>query len=406
MTNIISYSNKSCLFGNTGNKLNIIQINLDQTDASANSTCQTRGDNTKPKTFPPMSSAGQGQHIIKIDYENLDCCSSDDNINNYSSNKHLNKKTKRSNKKEKHQSIKNNKDNNRFKNVKCKTIFKIFNDFKSSSASFKDFPQFIYIEKNVKNNLYSSINDLATEIRGIFSQIFYSCQDPKKYERTLLLCQVFEDLYSSYDNKIFLREAKSLTEIINKLKKELRTSETFKNNCNYNSNSYFNFNNLNNSSNSLYCYSNKNNNKFKLNLDKNFVDEELNNNQNESSLKNYKNEIGDKIRKLSKEQKKGILNIISQNCLDTNSDPKVMKLDINKMPFNQLKQLENYLNKCIQENNSSYNNNIDNNSYELSGKALNNIELSRSKSFEEEKKTDMMGNDDESSSLSDDEDNE
>ena len=64
-------------------------------------------------------------------------------------------------------------DINIIKNGKNKFLFKVFNEFKLSSSLYKDYPQFRDIEKNLKNNLYSSLNELVSEIRNTFSHIFF-----------------------------------------------------------------------------------------------------------------------------------------------------------------------------------------------------------------------------------------
>ncbi len=69
---------------------------------------------------------------------------------------------------------------------------------------------------------------------------------------------------------------------------------------------------------------NKNNKKFKINLAK-------------------------KIRNLTMEQKQGIKNIISVNFLDRNNN--IMELDVNKLGENELKILEKYVNRCLNEKN-------------------------------------------------------
>ena len=56
------------------------------------------------------------------------------------------------------------------------------------------------------------------------------------------------------------------------------------------------------------------------------------------------------------EQKKGILNIISDNLINKNCGNNSVEFDISKFPLNQLKKLDIYINKCI--NSNHINNNI------------------------------------------------
>ena len=83
----------------------------------------------------------------------------------------------------------------------------------------------------------------------------------------------------------------------------------------------------NNINNSFYLYSSSKN-KFKLEL-KDSDSEGI----SELSLKKYKN----KIKRLNNEQKRGILEIISNNCIDKNTENNAMEINVNKMTINQMK---------------------------------------------------------------------
>ncbi len=224
--------------------------------------------------------------------------------------------------------------------------------------------------------MYSSSNELAKEIRNIFSHIFLLFfNNSEKYNKTLILCELFEKIYKKYDNKMLTKECKNLADIINKLKRELRQTEISKNF--FNEKSTYSNNNVS----SPYCYSK---NKFKFHLT---------DSDSEISVKKYKNEITNKIKKLNNEQKRGILRIISNCCIDKNTQNNSMEININKISFNQLKQLDKYINQCIKNNNSNISSPFDKKS-----------EYSNNKFFEDEKECDILKNDDLSSCLSDDED--
>ena len=255
----------------------------------------------------------------------------------------LRKKTKRGKTKAKVGEAKNNKN---------KIILNIFNEFKNNSPYYKEFSQFHAIEKNIKNDVYSSSADLANDMRNLFSSIF-----------------LVEKIYKKYDNQILTKECKNLLETINKLKKELRQTELSKNAST--ENLFQNFASISNT-------------KLKFTLGGGEQDNEL-------SVKNYKNQIMSKIQKLTTEQKKGLYNVISNACIDTNTQDNVMEINVNKMTRNQLKQLEKYINQCIKENNCGIN-----------FPSTKSLELKRF--FEEEKELDILKNDDLSSCLSDDDD--
>jgi hypothetical protein len=329
-----------------GEHLNLIQINL-QSESSTGDSVQRACENSEVKRGKTKKKVGK-KNTKKINntgkYENC-----------------LRKKTKRGKTKAKVGEAKNNKN---------KIILNIFNEFKNNSPFYKEFPQFHAIEKNIKNDVYSSSADLANDMRNLFSSIFLVFyNDSEKYNKTLILCELFEKIYKKYDNQILTKECKNLLETINKLKKELRQTELSKNAST--ENLFQNFASISNT-------------KLKFTLGGGEQDNEL-------SVKNYKNQIMSKIQKLTTEQKKGLYNVISNACIDTNTQDNVMEINVNKMTRNQLKQLEKYINQCIKENNCGIN-----------FPSTKSLELKRF--FEEEKELDILKNDDLSSCLSDDDD--
>ena len=97
------------------------------------------------------------------------------------------------------------------KNNKNKIIFNIFDEFKKNAPLYKEFSQFQTIEKNIKNDVYSSSVDLANDMRNLFSSIFLIFyNDSEKYNKTLILCELFEKIYKKYDNQILTKECKNL----------------------------------------------------------------------------------------------------------------------------------------------------------------------------------------------------
>ena len=204
------------------------------------------------------------------------------------------------------------------KTSKFKIIIYIFNEFKSSSSLYQNFSQFHFIEKNVKNELYSSSWDFAKDVRNIFSKIFSSILnklDYAEYSKALILCENFEKIYKKYDTKPTVKKCKVLNGESNKLKKEIHRIEVAKNGGkpHYNSNR----------------------------------NSEI---QKENEINRYKDNIFYKIKKLNNEQKKGILQIVSNNYINKYKENNIIEFNINKISFNQLKELDNYINKCINNN--------------------------------------------------------
>lgn len=349
-----------------GENLNLLKINLDPSENSTGSSIES-GDVSK-------------DHKISEDTESVCFSSKNRNsntlINKNENQKFLNKKTKRGKKNKNSSSLKekNSKDN-KIKSAKYKLIINIFNEFKSCSPLYKEFPQFNIIEKKIKNNFYSSASELVSEIRNAFSQIFYSNAskfDFDNYNKALILCELFEKIYKNYDNKILTKESKILSDTINKLKRELRQTSMIKNGgVPERTNSGF--------------VSQTSRTKFKFQFN-DAAD------QQEMSVKRFKSEFAEKIQKLTNEQKKGILSIVSNNYVDKNSNMNAFEFDINKIPFNQLKQLEKYINNCIKLN-SNINCSLEK-------------ESSKSRLDEGEKDNDIFGEDDLSSDLSDDDEEE
>ena len=292
--------------------------------------------------------------------------------------------------------------NGKNKNGKNKLIYNLFSEFKSSDKIlYKEFGQFHFIEKNIKNDLYSSPTELAAEIRAVFSSIFanlteYSIYNKtfifcenfekiyKKYDNqiTFIFCENFEKIYKKYDNQILTKKCKNLSDVINRLKRELRQTEL--NQGEKSNNFLVSYNSLNNLS------SKKNKTKSNLN-----DSDEL---RSELPVKKLKNELTNKINKLNNSQKKGIIRVISDSDISYEnqmSPSKEMQIDINKMSFDKLKQLEKYLNDCINDNNMSMSNLLE-----------KKWENQSNKFIEEEKEYDIIKNDDLSSCLSDDDEDE
>lgn len=229
-----------------------------------------------------------------------------------------NKKKEKKNKNDKILNKKTKRNNFKYNAKKNNLINIIFNEFKSSSISlYKKFREFNIIEKNIKNELYNTYFDFATDMRNIFSNIFLSFSkklDHSKYNQVLILSEIFEKIYKKYDYDSIPKKAQNLFDVMTKLKKEIHKYEICKNGKNGKSSNF-----------------GKNRN-------------------NENLIKKYRENISNKINKLNVEQKKGILKIISNNLLDKNDNNSIIEFNINKIPFHQLKMLDKYINECINDN--------------------------------------------------------
>ena len=202
------------------------------------------------------------------------------------------------------------------------------------------------------------------------------------YNKTFIFCENFEKIYKKYDNQILTKKCKNLSDVINRLKRELRQTEL--NQGEKSNNFLVSYNSLNNLSSKK--------NKIKSNLNDS---DEL---RSELPVKKLKNELTNKINKLNNSQKKGIIRVISDSDISYENQmypSKEMQIDINKMSFDKLKQLEKYLNDCINDNNMSMSNLLE-----------KKWENQSNKFIEEEKEYNIIKNDDLSSCLSDDDEDE
>ena len=145
------------IIGLKGANLHLIQINFDHWDVSTRES-NPSGEATKCENIAENKS--NSKKVLRSNKKKFN--------NNLKKDTILNKKTKRGKSSKNNQKFKEKKN----KNNKYNLILNIFNEFKYSSPLYKEFQQFHAIEKNVKNELYSSSTELAKEIRNIFSHIF------------------------------------------------------------------------------------------------------------------------------------------------------------------------------------------------------------------------------------------
>ena len=222
-------------------------------------------------------------------------------------------------------SVKNYSKKTKKSNYQCKSrknikiCQKLFSDFKSMNTSYHQFPLFAKIEKKIRANAYSHYIEFANEMRNTFSLYFINySNNTEKYPKLFSLSDSFENIYREYDNKIFAKESKNLIEIkkrLSKLRKELKDT-------------YHQSNQTINKS-----------NKLKISVNGEVIS------SSPKSNRKFKVDLANKIRRLTSEQKKGLINIISLSYLDkTNKD--IMEIDVNKMPLNQLKEIERYIDEC------------------------------------------------------------
>jgi len=269
---------------------------------------------------PSESSTGESQYK-----EDINDNKSGQNIYNKrykksnNEKKLLNKKVKRLNFHSPNKKQKNNNDNN-----KINIIGNILQEFKSSFSQYNKYPQFKIIEKNFKNDFYPSPLEFALDFRKIFSNLFLSSLSPLdsgKYEKILIISQIFEQIFQKHEKNSQIKTAQKLSDDLAKLKKEIN----------------------------------------KLTRKKNIKTGKIGHVQNleetkEDFMEDVRENILNKISKLNSEQKKGILKIIDGSLINKNGENNFIEFNINNIPIKQLKKLNIYINNCI-NNNININNN-------------------------------------------------
>ncbi len=193
------------------------------------------------------------------------------------------------------------------KNSTLSEIFKLFKE----NENFRHFPAFAQID--VKQ--YSSLQELATEIRNIFNDYFIqSVGDPVSYNLTFNFCNFFEELYSKFESKSFIKESKHIMELkkkINKLRREIKENVQ------------------------------PINNKLKITLCENTVSKKI------------KYSLFNNIKALNSEQMKGLMNIL-HDYINVESE-RIFEFDIDKVSPHKIKELSKYVNHCLKQKKTSFN---------------------------------------------------
>ena len=187
------------------------------------------------------------------------------------------------------------------------------------------------IEKNIKNNKYSSSYEFFMDLRKIW--LFYYQNYPNNSEirqRTYSMSELCENLCKNIDN-VFMDD---------NIRNNLDLNQ-YSQNYNYYGNDYrFNGGNIN-----QIVYNNN-----------------YNMNNNEMSIEE-KNALGNAIRNLNKEQLKGIIKLLSDSKISQSQSgqKKYFEFDIDKLPQKKLRELEKYVKECTKEKQLNNNNNKEQN---------------------------------------------
>ena len=191
-----------------------------------------------------------------------------------------------------------------------------FNKIKSNpnstffyTSKFPDSPSLSIIEKKIKNLEYITVNDFCDDLRKMWNfQFKHYAKEPNIYQNickmSLLSEQVCKELLNEHlNNNNKNEELSNIKKRTEKIKKEMNEIKENKNQS--------------------------------VNLNKKKNLEEI-------------NHLGQLIRTLNKSQLKGIIPILSDKNESNNS--KIFEFDLEQLPFDKFKKLEEYVLNCINKN--------------------------------------------------------
>ncbi len=213
---------------------------------------------------------------------------------------------------------------------KCLEILKsnsnqLYNYFYNPSTM--NTPSLLQIEKNIQNNKYSNTYEFFMDIRKIWFYYYQNySNNPDIYEKTSKMSKLSEDLFKNIDNLFGdnNHEFHNIKQKLNHFEKDLNDYKT----------------------NGGMISQNKN----------------VNNMNNTMSIKE-KNNLGNAIRNLNKEQLKGIIKLLSDSKINQHQtgQTKYFEFDIDKLPSKKLRELEKYVKECEKETKNNINNNKEQN---------------------------------------------
>lgn len=190
------------------------------------------------------------------------------------------------------------------------------------STNNPEIPNLSEVEKKAKACMYSTIHMFALDIRKIWKYYFSYGNNVETYQKTFDISQCFEEIMAESEDhnaeeqsiEQMNRKMKEIEEKMikqDKLKSQMGSIQPY--------------------------YDNKPLARPSVPL------------QEKPMTMTEKNILGNKIRMLSQDQMKGIINILSDHCpVDNNS--KYFEFDIETLSTKKLRDLEKYVKKCLKVN--------------------------------------------------------
>ena len=214
---------------------------------------------------------------------------------------------------------------------KNKICFQVFLAFKKHQ-NYKAFKDFAKIENKILTDSYNKLSKMAAETRRIFNKYFSNlATDATEFPKLFELSSHFENIYLEFENKKFLSETKNFLEIKKKMFKFQKIVKKSKRNI-----SFFNNHQAGEHSNNIISQP-KAFNKTYLHYDKSA----------RKISNNFKLDLLNSIKGLNPEQIRAMVCLV----LDRQEVQNIrsFELDINKLSAAKLKELDNYVRKCLVE---------------------------------------------------------
>ena len=184
-------------------------------------------------------------------------------------------------------------------------------------------PSLLDIQKKVENYELLTTEQIMTEIRKVITHyLSIYLSDNENYNKIVKLTEITEKIFKNLNNEIITGE----DEMLNKQETEEKNLPFKKKNKEKSKDS--------------------SNNIFKQDTPKKKEDNDLVPMTNEE-----KNNLGTDIRKLSKEQLKGIVKILKDPKEKSNGNKRYFEFDINQLDTKVLRELEAYVKGCLMKKN-------------------------------------------------------
>ena len=283
-----------------------------------------------------LSKYGENPRRSKQSKKSTNENSESNHNDNYTNNNNL----KKSLKKNSSQNNNSNKNNNMLNQISPE-LYKIMMKCHQALEKLKSNPNasFFYtvkepgemslatIEKKNSNYEYKNTYDFSMDLRKLWANYFQlHAKNPEIYQKTLKMSELSEQIIKELEN-VPDEKADDISSIKKRTEKLKREIGEYKDHGT--------------SKETVPAPVKKNNNQ---------------NNDNKLMTLEEKNQLGNQIRTLNREQLRGIIKILSDPANDNQQKSKYFEFDIDKLAPKKLRELERYVKSCISGTNKNINN--------------------------------------------------